>query len=243
MSTARTTRDPDEIARFDALARDWWNPAGPMKPLHAIHPTRMRFVAGEIERYLGGGLVGRPALDVGCGGGIVAESLAKMGLGVTAIDAAAEAIAIARAHAAAADLAIDYQVTTVEELAATGARFDVITALEVVEHVADPALFVASLARLLSPGGVLVLSTLNRTPQSFALGIVAAEYVLRWVPRGTHDWRKFVRPAELAAAVRGRGLALSRAAGLVPDLRRGGWRLDPGDLSVNYLLSAHAPAA
>jgi 2-polyprenyl-6-hydroxyphenyl methylase/3-demethylubiquinone-9 3-methyltransferase len=175
--------------------------------------------------------------DIGCGGGLVAEPMRRLGFTVSGIDAGAEAIAAARAHAEASGLAIDYRVADVTTLARGGERFDVVLALEIIEHVADRDAFLAALATLVKPRGTLIGATLNRTPQAFALAVVGAEYVLEWLPRGTHDWHRFVRPSEFAAGLRRAGLLTDRLAGLSYDWLSGGWRLSD-DLSVNYMLVA-----
>lgn len=232
---ATATIDPTEQAKFDALAQHWWNPAGPMAPLHAMNPVRGGWIRALAERRPG--FAGWPCLsvlDVGCGAGLAAEFFARLGAAVTGIDAGAEVIAAARAHAETEGLDIAYRQAAPEE---TEGQFDLVLALEVVEHVADRAAFAAALAARCRPGGLVALSTINRTPRSFLMAKIGAEYVARLLPRGTHDWRKFVRPAELAASLRGAGLTVVAEAGMAFDPLRGRWRTGD-DVGVNYLMAA-----
>lgn len=228
-----------EIAQFDALAAQWWNPDGPMRELHRMNPTRIGWISARIRRHFRNGERLR-LLDVGCGAGLASEALARRGFDVLGLDAAADAIAAGRAHAAARGIALDYRVGTAEQLAVESARFPVITALEVIEHVADPASFMVSLAALLEPGGLLFVSTLNRTARSLVTAKIGAEYLLRLLPIGTHDWRKFVTPDEFSAHARGAGLRVADTAGMVPALLAGGWRTSR-DLGVNYIAMAAKP--
>ena len=221
----------EEVARFDALAARWWDPAGPMAPLHAMNPLRVGWIEARVRAAHP---AGARVLDVGCGAGLAGEALAGLGLTVTGIDAAAEVIGAARAHAAAAGLDVAYRVAAAEDLVAEGARFPVITALEVIEHVADPAAFLASLAAMLEPGGMVFVSTLNRTARSLLVAKLGAEYIARLLPVGTHEWGRFVTPAELDAAARRAGLRLAESAGMSFDVRRREWR-ESRDLSVNYI--------
>ena len=225
-----------EIAQFDALAAAWWNPNGPMRELHRMNPARIGWIVSRIRRHHPDAQDLR-VLDVGCGAGIASEALARAGFDVLGLDAAADAIEAGRTHAAAAGERVAYRVGTAEQLAAEDARFAVVTALEVIEHVADPAGFVASLAALLAPGGLLFVSTINRTARSLVTAKLGAEYVLGLLPVGTHDWRKFVTPVELGAHARAAGLRVADTAGLVPALLAGGWRIGR-DLGVNYIAMA-----
>ncbi len=226
----------EEIARFDALAARWWDPMGPMRPLHMMNPPRAAWVAARVRRYLGAGV---PILDVGCGAGLLAEALAKDGFAVTGLDAGAEVISVARAHAEGQGLNLAYRQGTAEALAAEGTKFPVVTALEIIEHVADPAEFLFSLKSLLAPGGLLFLSTLNRTPKSYAVAKIGAEYMLRLLPVGTHDWKKFISPVELGQLCRGAGLRLAETAGLSYSPLARGFQVSR-DLSVNYMALAVA---
>ncbi len=225
---------PAEVARFDALAARWWDPHGPMRPLHAMNPARISWIATRIAARHGADAA---VLDVGCGAGLAAEALARLGHRVLGIDAAGAALAAAEAHADGQNLPLGYRATSAEALADAGARFAVVTALEVIEHVADPAAFIRTLGMLLEPGGTLFVSTLNRTTRALLTAKLGAEYVLRLLPAGTHDWRRFVTPAELAAHARAAGLRLADIAGLVPDPLRGGWR-SGHDTGVNYIAMA-----
>jgi 2-polyprenyl-6-hydroxyphenyl methylase/3-demethylubiquinone-9 3-methyltransferase len=239
--------DPDEVARFSAMARDWWDPAGPLAPLHRLNPTRLAWIRDRIADHFGRDtksdhpLESLKILDIGCGGGLVTEPLARLGATVTGIDPAAENIAVARHHAAAEGLPIDYRPETAEALAARGEMFDVVLVLEVVEHVADVPAFVKTAGVLVKPGGLLLASTINRTLKAWALAIVGAEYVLRWLPRGTHSYDKLVTPNELASALVAAGLDVTAETGVmyVPIADR--WRLTR-DMDVNYMMAAKRSA-
>ncbi|MGE4480786.1 bifunctional 2-polyprenyl-6-hydroxyphenol methylase/3-demethylubiquinol 3-O-methyltransferase UbiG [Acidocella sp.] len=226
----------EEIARFDALAARWWDRHGPMRPLHMMNAPRAAWVAARARRDCGAGAA---VLDVGCGAGLLAEALAKDGFAVTGLDAGAEVIAVARAHAEGQGLDLTYRQGTAEALAAEGAVFPVVTALEIIEHVADPAAFLASLRALLAPGGRLFLSTLNRTPRSYAVAKLGAEYMLRLLPVGTHDWKMFIKPEELGRLCREAGLRLTETAGLSFSPLARGFTVSR-DLSVNYIAMAVA---
>jgi len=237
------TIDPEEIGRFTAQAESWWDPEGSFRALHRINPARLGFIRQHLAAHFHRDpsslrpFDGLTLLDIGCGGGLVAEPMTRLGFAVTGIDAGAEAIEVARTHAEAMGLAIDYCVTAAESIAEAGRQFDTVLALEVIEHVADPAEFFSAVGTLVRAGGIFIGATLNRTPRSFALAIVGAEYILRWLPPGTHDWRKFLRPSEFVLGLRRNGLVATRLAGLVYDPRRGEWSLSP-DLQVNYMVGA-----
>jgi 2-polyprenyl-6-hydroxyphenyl methylase/3-demethylubiquinone-9 3-methyltransferase len=240
MMPERSTIDAGEVERFARLAETWWDPRGEMKPLHAMNPARLRVIRDAMLRRFGRDPgSGRPfeglaALDVGCGGGLACEPLARLGATVTGIDPAAENVGVARAHAAAGGLSIDYRATTAEALLASGERFDVVLALEVVEHVADLALFLETCAGLVRPGGLLVVATINRTAKAFAFAIVGAEYVLGWLPRGTHSYDRLVRPEELAGPLRAAGLREIETVGIAYDPFGDRWRTSR-DTDVNYM--------
>lgn len=244
ISQTSASVDQAEIAKFEAMAAEWWDPNGKFRPLHLMNPLRLDYVTAQIAAEFGrdqkarAPLAGLRLLDIGCGGGLVSEPMARLGADVTGADAAAGNIAIARLHAEAQGLAIDYRATTAETLADQGERYDIVLALEIIEHVNDPAGFVATCQSLLKPGGLLILSTLNRTARSFAAAIIGAEWVMRWLPRGTHDWQRFITPDELAGLVKGAGLRVADRRGMVFNPLTFGWRLSERDLSVNYLLTA-----
>lgn len=225
----------EELDKFSALANRWWDPDGPQKPLHALNPARLQYVAERVR------LDGARVLDVGCGAGLLSEAMALAGAEVTAIDLAADLIRVARLHARESGADIDYRVQSAEALAeAEPGGFDAVTCMEMLEHVPDPGAVLAACARLLKPGGRLFVSTLNRTPAAFALAIVGAEYVARLLPRGTHRYRDFIRPSELAAWLRATGLALEDVSGLMYEPWRGSARL-VARTDVNYLACAARP--
>lgn len=235
--------DPGQVASFAAMAEEWWRADGKFRPLHRLNPARLTYLRDSLTAHFGREAAGRAPLDglsivdIGCGGGLVSEPLARLGAAVTGIDAAERNVGVARAHADAMGLAIDYRCLSAEALVAAGATFDAVLALEVVEHVADVDAFIGACAALVRPGGMLVAATLNRTLKSFATAIIGAEYVLRWLPPGTHDWKRFLRPHELARVVRRTGLQVTDIRGMSYDPLGDRWRLS-SDLGVNYLLRA-----
>ena len=238
-----TTVDEAEVERFSALAADWWNPRGKMAPLHKFNPVRLGYIRDLVAEHYSRDvkqhacLKGLRMLDIGCGGGILSEPMARLGASMVGADPSRMNIEAARLHAAQSGLTIDYRETTAEDLAEAGERFDVVLAMEVVEHVADVNLFVESCASMVKPGGMMIAATLNRTLKSFALAIVGAEYVLRWLPRGTHQWDKFVTPNELEIAMEMAGLRVTDEQGVIYNLLRDEWQLST-DTDVNYMLAA-----
>jgi 2-polyprenyl-6-hydroxyphenyl methylase/3-demethylubiquinone-9 3-methyltransferase len=242
--TAARTVDAAEIEKFSRMSAAWWDADGPFRPLHRLNPIRLSYLRDRIAGHFGRDTrsvspFGQMSiLDIGCGGGLVAEPLARLGATVTAVDADSGAVEAARIHAAERDIEIDYQIGSTEDLTAAERRFDVVLALEIIEHVADRAEFLAMLAGLVAPGGLLILSTLNRTLKSRVLGIGVAEHILRWVEPGTHDWRKFVRPSELARGLRDVGFGVVDLTGLIFDPLRSEFRLSAGDVGVNYFMTA-----
>jgi 2-polyprenyl-6-hydroxyphenyl methylase/3-demethylubiquinone-9 3-methyltransferase len=235
--------DTAEVERFARLGADWWAPRGPMVALHKLNPVRLAYIRDRACEQFGresdklGCLRGLRMLDIGCGGGILSEPLARLGAEVVGADPADENIEIACAHAVDSGVTVDYRAVTAEALAEAGERFDVVLAMEVVEHVAEVAPFVAACASMVRPGGLMIAATLNRTLKSFALAIVGAEYVLRWVPRGTHRWDKFVTPQELERAAENAGLRVIGERGVIYNPLADRWQLS-SDMDVNYMLAA-----
>jgi 2-polyprenyl-6-hydroxyphenyl methylase / 3-demethylubiquinone-9 3-methyltransferase len=238
-----TTIDAGDVARFAAQADAWWDADGSFRALHRLNPIRLGFIRSRLLSHFGRDpsllqpFTGLSLVDIGCGGGLVAEPMARLGFAVTGVDAGSGAIAAASEHARGARLDIEYHVATAESLADTGERFDAVLVLEVIEHLADRDAFWRSVGKLVTPGGALIAATINRTARSFALAIVGAEYILGWIPRGTHDWRKFVRPSEMILSLRRNGLHPTEIAGLTYHLGAGGWVLSR-DVDVNYLVMA-----
>ncbi|MBC2836202.1 bifunctional 2-polyprenyl-6-hydroxyphenol methylase/3-demethylubiquinol 3-O-methyltransferase UbiG [Paragemmobacter straminiformis] len=236
----QSTIDPAEVAKFEAMAAEWWDPNGKFKPLHMLNPCRLGYItsqiAAEFDRDLTGPLpfAGLRILDIGCGGGLLSEPMARLGATVVGADAAPRNIPVARLHAEQSGLDIDYRHTTAEDLAAAGERFDVVLNMEVVEHVSDPLAYLTACRDLLKQGGLMVCSTLNRNPKSFMMAIIGAEWVMRWLPKGTHDWAKFITPDELYDLLRRAGLDPVDRKGMVFNPVAWSWSLSSRDLSCNY---------
>ncbi|WP_439573990.1 bifunctional 2-polyprenyl-6-hydroxyphenol methylase/3-demethylubiquinol 3-O-methyltransferase UbiG [Phreatobacter sp.] len=246
MTLPATTLDPAEVEKFSRLAAEWWNPRGKMAVLHKFNPVRLAHIRDRAAEAFGRDarsmtpLKGLRVLDIGCGGGLLSEPLARMGAAVVGADPARTNVETARIHAAQSGVAVDYRCTTAEDLASEGETFDIVLAMEVVEHVADVPLFVSACAGMVRPGGLLVMATINRTLKSYALAIVGAEYVLRWLPRGTHEWDRFVTPEELASGIAAAGMAVFDRRGVRYDILRDSW-VETDDLGVNYMVTARRP--
>ena len=239
-----TTIDPAEVAKFEAMAAEWWDPNGKFKPLHLMNPCRLDYIttqiAAEFDRDLAGPqpFRGLRILDIGCGGGLLSEPMARLGADVVGADAAARNIPVAQVHAEQSGLTIDYRLTTAEDMAAAGETFDIVLNMEVVEHVADPLAYLTACQQLLKPGGLMICSTLNRNPKSFMMAIIGAEWVMRWLPKGTHDWAKFITPDELYDLIRRAGLEPVDRKGMVFNPVSWRWGLSDRDLSVNYVTAS-----
>ncbi len=244
MQAPQTTVDPAEIAKFEAMAAEWWDPAGKFKPLHMLNPCRLDYItaqiAGEFDRDLSAQapFAGLRLLDIGCGGGLLSEPMARLGAEVVGADAAGGNLPVARIHAEQSGLEIDYRHTTAEALAEAGEQFDVVLNMEVVEHVADPLSYLTACRKLLKPGGLHICSTINRNPKSFAVAILGAEVVMRWLPRGTHEWSKFITPDELFELLRNSGVEPVDRKGFVFNPVSWRWSISDRDLSVNYVTAS-----
>ena len=240
----QTTIDPAEVAKFEAMAAEWWNPNGKFRPLHLMNPCRLDYItaqiAAEYNRDLRSTLpfAGLRILDIGCGGGLLSEPMARLGATVVGADAAPRNIPVAQVHAAAQGLTIDYRHTTAEDLAAAGERFDVVLNMEVVEHVSDPLAYLTACHALLNLNGVMICSTLNRNAKSFLMAIIGAEWVMRWLPKGTHDWARFITPDELQGLIEKAGLSLLDRKGMVFNPVSWSWSLSARDLSCNYITTS-----
>ncbi|HRK41690.1 MAG TPA: bifunctional 2-polyprenyl-6-hydroxyphenol methylase/3-demethylubiquinol 3-O-methyltransferase UbiG [Gemmobacter sp.] len=239
-----TTIDAAEVAKFEAMAAEWWDPTGKFKPLHEMNPCRLDYITRQIAAEFGRDLTkpepfkGLRLLDIGCGGGLLSEPMARLGATVVGADAAARNIPVAQIHAEQSGLEIDYRHTSAEALAEAGEQFDVVLNMEVVEHVADPLAYLTACQHLLKPGGLMVCSTLNRNAKSFAMAIVGAEWIMRWLPKGTHDWKKFITPDELFDLIRRAGLDPVDRKGMVFNPVSWRWSLSDRDLSVNYVTAS-----
>ena len=240
----QTTIDPAEVAKFEAMAAEWWDPKGKFRPLHLMNPCRLDYITRQIATEYARDLkapkpfAGLRILDIGCGGGLLSEPMARLGADVVGADAAPRNIPVAQVHAAASGLAIDYRHTTAEDMAAAGEGFDVVLNMEVVEHVADPLAYLTACRNLLKPQGIMICSTLNRNAKSFVMAIIGAEWVMRWLPKGTHDWQKFITPDELAALITKAGLDPVDRKGMVFNPVSWAWSLSARDLSVNYVTTS-----
>ncbi|MHA7887393.1 MULTISPECIES: bifunctional 2-polyprenyl-6-hydroxyphenol methylase/3-demethylubiquinol 3-O-methyltransferase UbiG [Roseicyclus] len=238
------TVDAGEVAKFEAMAAEWWDPNGKFKPLHMLNPTRLDYITRQIAAEFGRDLsaempfAGLRLLDIGCGGGLLSEPMARLGATVVGADAAARNIPVAQVHAAQSGLAIDYRHTTAEALAAAGEQFDVVLNMEVVEHVADPLGYLTACRQLLKPGGLMICSTINRNPKSYLMAIIGAEYVMRWLPKGTHEWQKFITPDELYGLIRQAGLDPVDRKGFAFNKLTWSWSISDRDLSVNYVTAS-----
>jgi 2-polyprenyl-6-hydroxyphenyl methylase/3-demethylubiquinone-9 3-methyltransferase len=240
----QSTIDTAEVAKFEAMAAEWWDANGKFKPLHQMNPCRLDYITRQIAAEYGRDLTkptpftGLRILDIGCGGGLLSEPMARLGATVVGADAAPRNIPVAQIHAGQSGLTIDYRHTTAEDLAAAGEQFDVVLNMEVVEHVSDPQAYLTACHALLKPGGLMVCSTLNRNAKSFAMAIVGAEWVMRWLPKGTHDWQKFITPDELYDLLRRAGLDPVDRKGMVFNPLSWSWSLSDRDLSVNYVTAS-----
>lgn len=243
----QTTVDPAEVAKFEAMAAEWWDPTGKFKPLHMMNPVRLDYITNQIAAEFGRDLndvepfKGLRLLDIGCGGGLLSEPMARLGATVIGADAAPRNIPVAQLHAEQMGLDIDYRNCTAESLADAGEKFDVVLNMEVVEHVSDPLAYLTACQQLLKPGGLMVASTINRNPKSYMVAIIGAEHVMRWLPKGTHEWGKFITPDELAELIAAAGLEVVDRHGMVFNPIKWSWSLSSQDLSVNYAMTSVKP--
>jgi len=248
MQTPQTTVDPAEVAKFEAMAAEWWDLNGKFKPLHMLNPCRLDYItsqiAGEFDRDLKSDapFKGLRILDIGCGGGLLAEPMARLGANVVGADAAAGNIPVAQVHSEQSGLKIDYRHTTAEAMAEAGEQFDAVLNMEVVEHVASPIDYLTACHDLLKPGGLHICSTINRNPKSYMMAIVGAEHIMRWLPKGTHEWSKFITPDELFDLLARAGLTPVDRKGFVFNPIAWSWSLSDGDLSVNYVTASTRPS-
>jgi len=244
MQASESTVDPSEIAKFEAMAAEWWDPSGKFKPLHMLNPCRLDYITGQIAGQFDRDLrlpkpfAGLRLLDIGCGGGLLSEPMARLGAEVVGADAAEKNLPVARIHAEQSGLEIDYRHTTAEALAAAGEQFDVVLNMEVVEHVADPLSYLTACRELLKPGGLHICSTINRNPKSYAVTIIGAEVIMRWLPKGTHEWSKFITPDELIALLQQSGVEPVDRKGFVFNPLSWSWSISARDLSVNYVTAS-----
>lgn len=244
MTAPQTTVDPSEVAKFEAMAAEWWDPNGKFKPLHMLNPCRLDYIISQIAAEYDRDITqsepfkGLRILDIGCGGGLLCEPMARLGATVVGVDAAERNIPVAQAHARQSGLDIEYRFGTAEAMAADGEQFDVVLNMEVVEHVADPLVYLTACQQLLKPNGLMVCSTINRNPKSFAVAIIGAEYVMRWLPKGTHEWSKFITPDELFNLISTAGLDPVDRKGFVFNPITWQWKLSDRDLSVNYVTAS-----
>ena len=247
MQGNQSTIDPAEVAKFEAMANEWWDLEGKFKPLHMLNPCRLDYINEQIAIEFNKDLTQKlpfkdlRVLDIGCGGGLLCEPMARLGASVVGADAASGNIPVAQIHARQSELEIDYRHTTAEALADRGEKFDVVLNMEVIEHVAGPPTYLLACQKLLKPGGLHICSTLNRNPKSFLFAIIGAEWVMRWLPKGTHDWNKFITPDELFAFLTEAGLLPVDRKGFVFDKIRWSWSLSETDLSVNYVTASVKP--
>ena len=248
MTNAQTTVDPAEIAKFEAMAAEWWDVNGKFKPLHMLNPCRLDYITRQIAAEFGrdpaqdAPFEGLRILDIGCGGGLLCEPMARLGATIVGADAAERNIPVAKVHSEQAGLDIDYRFTTAEAMAEAGEQFDVVLNMEVVEHVADPLAYLTACQQLLKPGGLQICSTLNRNPKSYLMAIIGAEHIMRWLPKGTHEWSKFITPDELFELLATSGMTPVDRKGFVFNPISWSWSISEKDLSVNYVTASTKPA-